>query len=321
METKNGSEEHAPIYLFQVDSAKENRHFFEGMHRALPGSVYFRGRDFRVGPWTPDGLRVDLEMAVSQPCCSLTLIELEPAEPMALRSSRKYLHESSISICGTFIQYLDRVIEDCDSRADPRESRIATLRDLLAQGVPVTVKTAAALRNASAFLEEKPLIDQASLTESAESRRQRVLGERSAERRHLTFQNSLKLDTEQNKALRRCIMILDAVIRHRDHSSATVHSWIGKAPLKRLLKGMSERPVTLERFILKAENSGTTIDFEALLSELIGIWAKNGSRIEIEDGRRLIRGYFPIARDVMSDHKMDLVFEAANLEVGKLLED
>jgi hypothetical protein len=84
---------------------------------------------------------------------------------------------------------------------------------------------------------------------------------------------------------------------------------------------MSERPVTLERFILKAENSGTTIDFEALLSELIGIWAKNGSRIEIEDGRRLIRGYFPIARDVMSDHKMDLVFEAANLEVGKLLED
>jgi hypothetical protein len=115
------------VYLFQVDSAKENRPFFEGMHSSLPESIYFRGLDFNVGPWTPDGVRVDLEMGVSPPTCSLILIELEATGPTALKSSRKYLHESSIDICSEFIRYLNRVIKDCDSRADPREPKITLL--------------------------------------------------------------------------------------------------------------------------------------------------------------------------------------------------
>lgn len=157
------------VYLFQVDSAKENRPFFEGMRDSSPESVYFRGLDFNVGPWTPDGVRVDLEMAASQPRCSLVLIELEAAEPTALRSSRKYLHENSIKICSEFMLYLNRVIKDCESRADPLEPKIALLMDVLGQNVPIEVKTAAALRSSTTFLEESQLIDQPSLAGSHET--------------------------------------------------------------------------------------------------------------------------------------------------------
>ena len=156
------------VYLFQVDSAKENRPFFEGMRDASPGSVYFRGLDFNVGPWTHDGIRVDLEMGASQPRCSLVLIELEAAEPTALRSARKYLHESSIEICSEFLRYLNRVIKDCESRADPREPKITLLVDEISQNFPVIVKTAAALRSSTTFLEESLLTDQASVARSHE---------------------------------------------------------------------------------------------------------------------------------------------------------
>jgi len=291
------------------------------MRDASPESVYFRGRDFKVGPWTPDGVRVDLENVVSPPQCSLVLIELEPSEPMALRSSRKYLHENSVDICAGFIQYLDRVIEDCDSRADPRETKIAFLRHALAQNPPVTVKTAAALRSSTTFLEETPLTDQTSSVRAHETPHYNVSAEQRAGREQQVLRGILKLDGEESKALRRCVMILDAVIQQRDHTGANFHSWRLKAPLKNQLTRMIEKSPTLERFILHQQNSGITIDLEALLSELIELWAKDGKQIDLEVARKLAEDYLPTARKIRPHDKMKLIFESANLQAGRLIED
>lgn len=316
------------VYLFQVDSAKENRPFFEGMRDSLPESIYFRGLDFKVGPWIPDGVRVDLEVGASQPQCSLVLIELEATEPTALRSSRKYLHENSNGICDEFRQYLNRVIKDCDSRADPREAKIALLMDVLSRDVSIAVKTAAALRSSIIFLEESLLTDQVSLTRSDEASRRYAAREAPRRdirtegritRKHPTFRGTCKLDPEQNRALRRCVLILDALIRRVDHSSATYRDWKVRPPLKRLLWQRAEKPRTLDLFILKQRNSGTTVDIEALLSELIPIWEESGKQIDTELARALFERYFPIAIQIKPHDEMHLIFEAANLQVGDLL--
>lgn len=311
-------------YLFQVDSAKENRPFFEGMHNLLPKSVYFRGLDFSIGPWTPDGVRVDLETDTSPTTCSLVIIELEAAEPTALRSSRKYLHEKSADICTEFRHYLSRVIKDCDSRADPREQEIGLLKDVLAQNIKVVVKTAAALRSSTSFLEESPLTDQGSLARSHEtlhrdvSTEGRITGR--IARKQPTFRGVCKLDPEQSKALRRCVLILDAIIRQNDHSSATYRNWKIKPPLKRLLRRPGKKPPTLDLFVLKQRSSGITIDLDALLSELVAIWAESGKQIDVEDAHNLVEAYFPSAAKIKSNDEMHLIFEAANAQVGGKLQ-
>jgi hypothetical protein len=319
----------ATVYLFQVDSAKENRPFFEGMRDSSSGSVYFRGLDFNVGPWTPDGVRVDLEVGVSGPHCSIVLIELEAAKSTALRSSRKYLQENSLGICNEFMRYLNRVIKDCDSRADPREPKIATLVEVLIQNVPVTVKTAAALRSSATFLEESPLSDQTSSARSHKAPDHYVSLETSHSyipaagriaRKQPTFRGVCKLDPEQSKALRRCILILDAIIRQADQSSATYRNWKVRPPLKRLLRRKGDKPRTLELFILKQGSSGITIDVEALLSELVAIWAECGKQFDPEDVHKLFDDYFPTAMKIKSQDEMHLIFDAANLHLGRFLE-
>ena len=318
------------VYLFQVDSAKENRPFFEGIRDASPDSVYFRGLDFNVGPWTPDGVRVDLELDPSQPRRSLVLIELEATEPTALRSSRKYLNESSTEICGEFVRYLGRVIKDCDAKADPREEKITLLKIALAQSVPVVVKTAAALRSSTTFLEESTLIDLASLAGSNQPPQRYVSdeapnGHTSTEKRiarkRPTFRDVCKLDAEQSQALRRCILILDSVVRQTDHSNAVYRDWKIRPPLKRLLWKFVERPPALDQFILKQGGSGTRVDIEPLLSELVKIWAKSGRQIGPEDVRKLIDDYFSTAMEIKPHDEMHLIFEEANSQVGKLLEN
>lgn len=313
MKTESANEGSSFVYLFQIDSARENRPFFESMHAASTDSVYLRGLDFKVGPWTPDGMRVDLEIGAS-PQCYLTLIELEPTEPLALRSSRKYLHESSTSICRTFMQYLHRVIEDCDSRADVRRTRIVLMRDILAGNIPITVKTAGALRSGIAFLEESPLIDQTSSGQSRENAQHYIAIDEESRHKQLEMHGILRLSPDQSKALRRCLSILDAVIRQDDHSGAIYRSWRMKTPLKRLLKRAGETSSTLGRFILDQENSGITVDFDALLSEIVQVWTKDGKRsqqLDVEISRNLIRGYFPTAEKIRPPDQMSIIFETA----------
>ena len=280
-----------------------------------------------LGPWTPDGVRIDLEMDTSPLRCSLTLIELEAAGPTALRSSRKYLHENSADVLTEFIRYLNRVIKDCELRADPREEKIALLRNALIQNVPLRVKTAAALRSSTTFLEESPLTDQASLAGPHETphryisheTHRSITTEGRIARKQPTFRGVCKLDPEQSKALRRCVVILDAVVRQVDHSSAIYRDWKVRPPLKRLLWSSEEKPPTLDLFILKQGNSGITIDVKALLSELVTIWAESGKQIDPEVAHKLVDLYFPTAMTIKPHDEMHLIFEAANLQIGEFL--
>ena len=62
--------------------------------------------------------------------CTLTLIELEATEPVALISCRKYLPEASADIVAAFYAYLDRAIRQCQTTADPRKSELVHLKTL-----------------------------------------------------------------------------------------------------------------------------------------------------------------------------------------------
>src|SRR5438552_1857138 len=145
------------IYLFRVDGAKDNDAFFASMRSSV--SHAYAGVDFRVGGagWVPDLVRVIVDDPPDR--CSLTLIELEATESVALMSCRKYLPENSADILKAFNDYLDRVIRQCRSSADTREADFAGLKAVLSEISQVTVTTAGALRSSTSFVEELALID------------------------------------------------------------------------------------------------------------------------------------------------------------------
>lgn len=190
------------------------------------------------------------------------------------------------------------------------------------------VKTAAALRSSTAFLEESPLTDQASLSgphetphryASHETPHNHIPTKERIARKQPVFRGVCKLDPIQSKALHRCVLIIDAVIRRADHSSAIYRAWKGRSPLKRLLWATDEKLPTLDLFILKQGNSGITIDVETLLSELVTVWAKSGRQIDLEVAHKLIDLYFSIAVTIRSNDEMHLIFEAANRQIGEFL--
>jgi hypothetical protein len=269
------------VYLFRVDMAKDNDSFFGAM-RPTVDHVY-AGVEYRVGAagWIPDLVKVVVEEPPDKAC--LTLIELDATEPAALISCRKYLPEKSINILSAFGDYLDRVIRQCRTSADSREPEFARLKAILSQASEVTITTAGALRSSTAFVEELPLSDQPKITTP------RWPVEEEVNDTGRIFQGDLRLSAEEAKALARCIMILDAVIRHRDHSGATFRSWRGEAacqPLKRLLTENNGSYPALRTFVLETPNRGNTLDFENVLGELVEIWsAARGSQMDPEHTR------------------------------------
>lgn len=301
------------VYLFRVDGAKDNDDFFGAM-RSSVGHVY-GGVDFRVGVagWIPDLVRVVVEQPSGR--CSLTLIELEATEAVALISCRKYLPENSVNILSAFGEYLDRVIRQCRTSADPRGSEFASLKATLSQATQVTVTTAGALRSSTAFVEELPLIDQPKMAAPLRA----IQEDRQDQSR--VFQGILRLSAHEAKALARCIMILDAVIRHRDHSSATFHAWRGQArtqPLKRLLSENNGNHPALRAFVFEAQNRGITVDFEQVLAEVVEIWsAARGGQLDPEHTRRLVSGYFPVALPIRGHEQMTGVFETARKHLAE----
>jgi hypothetical protein len=326
MKAEITSGESVCVYLFQTDPAKDNRPFFEGMRDSTPESVYFRGLDFKVAPWKPDGVRVDLAMYPAQRC-SLALIELEPTGPMAVTKSRKYSHESSTRIFREFMKYLDSVIKDCNSRADPRESKIVFLRDALTQNTSITVRTAAALKSSTTYLEEIPFLDQETLIKSDETQRYYAPTEEKVEQKQLEIRNKGKFSPEESKVLRRCIQILDAIIREKDGSDAAFHSWLEKSPLKNFLNDLDQPPPELERLIVNQRNSGVRVDNDQLFSELVEIWRKHGKNVSTKNGQQidseiviaLIEDYSLTAMKIGRYEKMSRVFDAAETHVARFL--
>ncbi len=307
------------IFLFQTDCAENNNAFFKSQKDVAV--VFYRGAGLQIGsaPWIPDGIRVDL-IEGQFGSCLLTLLELEATRSEALKSSRKYLSEDRGAILFAFREYLRRKIADCKSTADPREESLTHLENAFRGMIPVVVKTAGALRSSTwnGQLEEELTIAGNSLHyQPHDSRLDEDLTTEEDLRQAPLLRGNFRLDVEKARALRRCFLILDAVIRQDDHSSATIHSWLPKSPLKSLLKRMNEKPQDLVRFIFPTDsNKGIKLDFETLLSDLVEIWSKHDGKLDRELGRYLISNYFPIAVGIGGNEKMDRIFEIADTQIA-----
>jgi len=291
-------------YLFQIDGAKENDKFFEAT-RSSP-SLAYKGVELKVGkgPWIPDLVQVEIDESHAQGV--LTLIELEDKKPDALAGCRKYLPEDSRDILRRFNQYLDRIREECHSRADARGHEFARLKKTLGS-VRLVVKTACALRSSTDIIEEWPLMDQPETSQSQGAQQTSDKEEGKEGELHL-FHDTEEMSAKRAKAMGRCVMVLDAVIRGKDVSDATLHAWRPKSPLKTLLK-TNDSPILRELF--ETHNTMLKLDFEALLSELLAIWQGVRPDLHREGVRCLISGYFPTALDIPKSKLMKEIFDTA----------
>jgi hypothetical protein len=234
---------------------------------------------------------------------------------VALNSCRKYLPENSGDIVHAFSDYLNRVIRQCRSTADPREREFVGLKGALSGAEHVTVKTAGALRTQTRFVEELPLLDQP----------KRIVTPRSIQENHQEeichFHGALRLSAKEAKALARCVMVLDAVVRGFDHSAATFKNWRGQdrsQPLKYLLKKNRKIYPTLRSFVLETENRGITLDFEMVLSEVVAIWSSALNKpLNRERIRAFMSRYYPVAHNIKSHEQMAGIFETARKHVSE----
>lgn len=271
-------------------------------------------------PWIPDGVRVEVDEALSESC--VILIELEETKSEALISSRKYLPEDSKTILRSLDEYLQRKISECQSTADDRGSVLVHLRESLQKSSSVTVKTAWALRSSRSIEDGLHLIDQPLAVRSRGLSKSDLFGEggdhadgantqRSASE-GVEFRGVRRLNQQEAHVLGRCVLILDAVIRHKDHSGATFHAWRTKAPLRHLLKISTLKFPVLKQLLFETANSGITLDCEALTSELLQIWP---TIREPEYIRDLMGAFFPHCLEIKGHKKMSVIFETARQTV------
>lgn len=133
------------------------------------------------------------------------------------------------------------------------------------------------------------------------------------------FSGGLRLSQKEAKGLVRCVKILDAVIRHCDHSGGTIHSWVGgrTQPLKRLLSEDNGRYPALGALLFERDNRGITCDFEKVLAELINVWsAARGKQLDLEGTRSLVSRYFPLALQIGPRDQMAAIFDTARALVA-----
>jgi hypothetical protein len=141
----------------------------------------------------------------------------------------------------------------------------------------------------------------------------------------LEFRGMMRLSPNDAKAVARCIMVLDAVVRGRDHSDAVFRTWRGQSrsqPLKYFLNHNPEGYPTLRFFLFEKGNSGLELDFEEVLVELNKIWSSAKKRqIDRERIRALIISYHPVADKITSHALMTRIFEAARAYLSENFAD
>jgi hypothetical protein len=131
-------------YFFRLDMAKDNEEFFVARHRSGADCVY-SGIAMRVGPgWIPDCIEVNLDTKAG--VVKLIILELEATDIVARASCRKYLPEPSSAVLQAFAAYLDAVVSQCRSTADPRLALLEDLQRAVATHPHVLIHTAGALR-------------------------------------------------------------------------------------------------------------------------------------------------------------------------------
>ena len=284
---------------------KDNDAFFNA--RKSSAAHVYAGVAVSIGSssdWIPDLI----EITVNEPGnITLRLIELEVQKSDALISSRKYLPENSTTIVRAVCEYLERVIRACRSSADSREDEFARLKATLSKAEKILVASAGALRSSSGFVEELHLLDQPKglvQMQSAEN----ILHEATPD-----LNGTLRLSSDKAAALGRAVLILDAVIRQRDHSDAMFKTWRAQdrsQPLKKLLKENSKAHACLRAFI--SRKGGTTLNFEEMVSELVAIWSHSSKKkINQESARGLINQFLPIADAIGPSDRMPAIFDEA----------
>jgi hypothetical protein len=291
-------------FLFRIDNSKENDEFMK-LRRTCVDQVY-AGIAMKIGSgWIPDFIEVSVDMSKGN--CSLTLIELEATETVARASSRKYLAESSSSIIHVFIEYLDSVLSQCRNTADPRIDAFQELRDRITSSGPISVRTAAALRTSSEFLEELPLIDQPDRA---------IVPVQSPHKspNSFIFQGERVLSREENNGLRRTMRILDAVIMGRDHSGGTLHSWrnIRTKPLEQAISAQPGRYPALKKLMFSDKDTGIRVNCDQIAKEITDLWSRSEHmRLNNDQIVDSIRSFYNIAVSFGESDRMQRVFEQA----------
>jgi len=298
----------AASYLFRIDGAKDNDVFFNALRPSV--SNIYAGLDLQLGSkgWVPDFVKIIV--GDSWRHFSLTIIELEATDSVALISCRKYLPEQPTAIIQSFCEYLSRVIRQCRSTADSRKEEFERLKASLLAAKQVTITTAGALRSSIDFVEELALINQLQ-PEVVPFPSTRT----NPDVKNRTFRGIVLLSADEAKALGRTILVLDAVVRKCDHSAATFKTWRAQhrsQPLKYLLKKSDGTHHFIRDFLFRASNRGITLDIETVLSDLTNIWSEaEAELINLEHVRALVETYYPVAFEIKAHEFMPAIFEAA----------
>jgi len=299
-------------FLFRFDGAKENDGFLKSTLDRGIKNVY-AGVAMEVGPgWVPDFLMVSCDWVKGH--CTLTLIELESRRAEALASSRKYLPEDSTEILSAFHNYLNRVLTQCRSTADPRISVIEDLRESLKKAQKIIIETACALRSDPTYLERLPLTDQpqtSALRYSHLSPRETLTTSSASP---LTFEGRLILTRDQTVGLNRAIVILDAVVRQHEHSAARLKAWLDpkRNPLRKSISNRHNDFPELWQFLSTDKNSGVKITCEPFFAELSTFWSSTTDKqLVMETVHRLVSEYYPLAYKLKMGDRMQDVFKEA----------
>lgn len=290
-------------FLFRYDGAPENDAFFE--HARASDQLVYRGPQIKLQRgWIPDFIQVSL---THNPFgCSLTIIELENTDTAALISARKYLLEPSEDILTTFRRYLQQVLKECSQGGDPRAGEIQKLNEAVSGTAPVTLYTAAGLRQPPQIVETFPLIDQSNAprTPTLHPHKESVADPLDGD-----------LSARTHKNLSRSVLILDAVVRGWDKSDASLRAWRNhrSQPLRHQIKTHpADFPVLAA--LLLGRKVGLSLRLSDAARELSALWntfqAGRHSETSVRDA--IIR-FLPIDRALDPRASVRIAFDKARL--------
>lgn len=299
-------------YLFRLDMAKDNNEFL-ALRRGCQIDHVYSGTPMKVGPgWIPDFVEVAVD--ADSGTCRLTLIELEATEVPARAACRKYLPEASSEIVRTFLGYLDTVISQCHSTADPRLEAIRELKGILASRSTISVHTAGGLRTSADLVEDLSLIDQpesftAPVTTSARSSSS------------FAFNGARRLTRAESDSVRRAMRILHAVVVGHDHSGGTMKSWrsLRQKPLDRAVSKDSSQYPHLHKLLTSKTDFGLLVHCDKLSAELALLWRGAGNEsLATEQIATLISTFAPIAASFAEHEPMLNVFDQARDAISRM---
>ncbi len=296
-------------YLFRLDMAKDNDEFL-ALRRGHQVEHVYSGTPMKVGPgWIPDFVEVAVDADADT--CRLTLIELEATEIPARAACRKYLPEGSSDVVRVFLEYLNTVISQCRSTADPRLEALDELKGILASRSAISVHTAGGLRTSADFVEDLPLIDQPEpLTVPVTA----PVGPSSS----FSFHGELRLTRAESDGVRRALRILHAVVVGRDHSGGTMKSWrnLRQKYLDRAVSKDGVQYPHLHELLTSKTAFGLRVNCDKLSAELALLWGGAGNEsLTAERIAKLISSFVPEAVSFAEHESMQNVFERARAVV------